>query len=94
MLGTKIGKIRHLFYVEHAVTSETIKFTDKNKVGMYPCPISITIDEQCFSYFCRLIPKLLKVNLTKRSCIIWLKKVDAIKKDLTARKVFYSNIVF
>ena len=60
MLGTKIGKIRHLFYVEHAVTSETIKFTDKNKVGMYPCPISITVDEQCFSYFLSLDTKTVK----------------------------------
>ena len=45
-------------YVGYTVIPKTIKFTDKNKVGMYPCPIGITVDEECFLDFFQLIPKL------------------------------------
>ena len=36
--------IEKIGYVGHTVIPETIKFTNKDKVGMYPCPISITVD--------------------------------------------------
>ena len=55
-------------YVGHTVIPKTIKFIDKNKVGMYPCHIGITVDEQCFLYFLSLdtktdISKLYKAQL-------------------------------
>ena len=38
-------------YAGHTAIPETIKFTDKKNVTMYPCPITITVDEQCFVFF-------------------------------------------
>ena len=78
-------------YVGHTVIPETIKFTDKNKVGMYPCVISITVDEQCFLYFLSFDTKTGKSKLYKAQLHDPVQKIDAIEKDLTARQVFYSN---
>ena len=78
-------------YVGHTVIPKSIKFSDKNKVGMYPCPISITVDEQCFLYFLSLDTKTGKSKLYKTQLHNPVQKTDAIEKDLTARQVFYSN---
>ena len=78
-------------YVGHTVIPKSIKFSDKNKVGMYPCPISITVDEQCFLYFLSLDTKTGKSKLYKAQVHNPVQKIDAIEKDLTARQVFYSN---
>ena len=40
----KISCGKQLFNIGQTVIPETIKFTDKNNVEMYPCPISITAD--------------------------------------------------
>ena len=58
---------------------------------MYPCAISITVDEQCFLYFLSLDTKTSKSKLYKAQLQNPVQKIDAIEKDLTARQVFYSN---
>ena len=77
--------------VGHTVILETIKFTDRNKVGMYPCPISVTVDEQCFLYFLSLDTKTGKSKLNKAQLHNPVQKIDGTEIDLTARQVFYSN---
>ena len=59
--------IEKIGYVGHTVIPETIKFTDKSKVGMYPCPLLLLLINSVFYIFYRLIRKLVKVNFTKRS---------------------------
>ena len=69
-----------------------IKFTDKNKVGMYPCPISITSPLALhFLYFLLFDTKTGKSKLYKAQLHNPVQKIDAIEKDLTAREVFCSN---
>ena len=58
---------------------------------MYPCPISITVDEQCFLYFLSLDTKTGKSKLYKAQLHNLVQKFDVIEKELTARQVFYSN---
>ena len=72
--------IDNIGYIWHTVIPETMKFTDKSKVRMHPCPINVTVDEQCFFLY------FLSFDTIKKD-----RKIDAIEKDLTARQVFYSN---
>ena len=58
---------------------------------MYPCPRSVTVDKQCFLYFLSLDRKTGKNKLYKVQLHNPVQKIDAIKKDLTARQVFYCN---
>ena len=83
--------IEKIDYVGYRVILTTIKFTDKNKVGMHPCSISITVDEHCFLYFLLLDTKTSKSKLYEAQLHNPVQKTDAIEKDLTARQVFYSN---
>ena len=83
--------IEKIGYVAHTAIPETIKFTDKKNVTMYPCPISITVDEHCFLYFLSLDTKTGKSKLYKAQLHNPVQNIDAIEKDLTARQVFYSN---
>ena len=57
-----------------------IKFTDKSKVGMYPCPISIPVDEQCFLYFLSLDTKTGKSKFYKTQLHNPVQKLDAIAR--------------
>ena len=58
---------------------------------MYPCPISITVDEQCCLYFLPLDTKTFKSKLYKAQLHNPVQKIDAIEKDLNVRQAFYSN---
>ena len=86
--------IEKIGYVGHTVIPETIKFTDKSKVGMYPCPIIITVDKQRFLYFLSLDTKTGKSKLYKAQLNNQIQKIDNIEKDLIAREDFYSNDLF
>ena len=86
--------IEKIGYVGHTVIPETIKFTDKSKVGIYPCPIIITVDEQRFLYFLSLDTKTGKSKLYKAQLNNQIQKIDNIEKDLIARQDFYSNDQF
>ena len=93
-----IEYIDKIGYVGHTVIPETIKFTDKNKVGMYPCPISVTVNEQRFLFTVNeqrffitvneqrfsLDTKTGKSKLYKAQLHNPVQKIDAIEKDLTA----------
>ena len=58
---------------------------------MYPCSISIAVDEQCFLYFLSFDIKTCKSKFYKEQLHNPVQKIDAIRKDLTARQIFYSN---
>ena len=64
---------------------------------MYPCPISVTVDKQCFYIFHRLIRKLVKEKqspVTERSYIIRFFKVMLLKKILLQDKFFILIIIY
>ena len=61
---------------------------------MYPCSISIAVDEQCFLYFLSSDIKTCQVNSTKSSYIIQFKKLMLLEKILLQDKFFTLMITF
>ena len=88
-----IEYIEKIGYVGHTDIPEMIKFTDKNKVGMYPCPINITVDEQCFLSFLSLDTKAGKTKLYKAQLHNLVQKMMLLKNILLHNKFFILMII-
>ena len=84
-----------LGFVGHTIIPETDRFTESNKVGMYPCPISIATGQFGYLLF------LTQNSQSKRSSLYIaqlhnpVQKITMLLKDIEATKVHcQENVVF
>lgn len=90
-----IEYLKELDFVSHTIIPETDHFTELNRVGMYPHPISITMGPYGSLLFLTLNQETGTSNLYMAQLPNPIQKVEVLKKAVAAKEVHYdNNVVF
>ena len=80
-------------YVCHTIIPELDKFTDNNRLGMYPCPISVSVAKFGWLLFLSWDSKLASATLYRARLYSPINKISAINRNLPSTQVQCKNNV-
>ena len=80
-------------YVCHTIIPELDKFTDNNRLGMYPCPISVSVVKFGWLLFLLWDSKLTSATLYRARLYSPIDKISAINRNLPSTQAQCKNNV-
>lgn len=85
-----VDHLSNIGYVAHTIIPETTKFTQKNKVGMYPSPLDVCLGPYGFLYILSHDQLKQSVNIYKVQLHNPVEKIELIK-SVNAENIFFKD---